>query len=126
MESGVTVQSTDNLLTVSFRGKLGTAEMAPYVTNMERAAADLPKGFVMLTDLTDLESMDLACSPYIRKGMELCRAKGVSTIVRVVPDLSRDPGFNIMSLFHYPRSVKIHTCETLAEAQKIVTTLTKK
>lgn len=126
MESSVAVESTGNLLTVRFRGKIAAADMASYLGDMERAAANLTKGFVLLTDITGLESMDLACSATIRKGMELCRAKGVDTIVRVVPDLSRDPGFNIMSLFHYPRSVKIHTCETLAEAEKILITLTKK
>ena len=126
MDSGITVQSSGNLLTVIFRGKLGVAEMAHYQEDMERATAAVPKGFVLLTDITDLESMDLACSPFIRKGMALCRAKGVSTIVRVIPDLSRDPGFNIMSLFHYPRSVQIHTCPTRAEADKILATLMAK
>ena len=126
MSPGVTIQATGNLLTITFRGKLGVAEMANYVADLDREAAGLPKGFVLYTDITDLEGMDLACSALIRKGMTICRTKGVSTIVRVVPDLTRDPGFNIMSLFHYPRSVKIHTCQTRAEADKILVTLTKK
>ena len=32
----------------------------------------------------------------------------------------KDIGFNIMSLFHYPRRVRIVTCEALEEAMKVL------
>jgi predicted choloylglycine hydrolase len=77
---------------------------------------DLRPGFRLLTDLSGLESMDLACVPYIEQMMDLCNKKGVEMVVRVIPDPHKDIGLNIMSLFHYPRRVRIVTCETLEEA----------
>ena len=39
-------------------------------------------------------------------------------VVRVIPDPYKDIGLNIVSLFHYPRRVRIVTCETLEEAMR--------
>lgn len=120
MNPPVVVEAAGDLMIIRFRGRIGAMEMAGYVAEIERATATLSAGFVLLTDLTDLETMDLECTAYIRKGMDVCRTRGVVSIVRVVPDPSRDIGFNIMSLFHYPRSVRILTCTTLAEGLKVV------
>ena len=75
-----------------------------------------------LADLTELESMDVACAPFIEKAMELCNQKGASMVVRVIPDPRRDIGLQIMSIFHYRGDVKIVTCETLAQAKEILET----
>ena len=80
--------------------------------------ADLRPGFRLLTDLSGLESMDLACVPYIQRMMDLCNKKGVEMVVRVIPDPHKDIGLNILSLFHYRRRVRIVTCATLEEAMK--------
>jgi len=45
-------------------------------------------------------------------------AVGVELVVRVIPDPHKDIGFNILSLFHYRRRVRIVTCPTLEEAMK--------
>jgi hypothetical protein len=41
-------------------------------------------------------------------------------VVRVIPDPQKDIGMQIMSLFHYDRRVRIVTCESLAEAMKVL------
>ena len=90
---------------------------------MEEVRAGLAKlesGFRLLADLTDLESMDVACAPFIEKAMDLCNEKGASIVVRVIPDPTRDIGMQIMSLFHYGGDVRIVTCETLDEARAIL------
>jgi hypothetical protein len=61
--------------------------------------------------------MDLDCVPPLEGLMDLCRQAGVAMVVRVIPDPHKDIGFNILSVFHYPRRVKIVTCETMEEAQ---------
>jgi hypothetical protein len=50
--------------------------------------------------------------------MELFKTRSIGTVVRVIPDPEKDIGFNILSLTHYRRGVKIVTCETLAEAER--------
>ena len=52
--------------------------------------------------------------------MDMCNEKGVEMVVRLIPDPHKDIGLNIMSLFHYRRRVRLVTCETLAEAMKIL------
>jgi hypothetical protein len=71
-----------------------------------------------MTDLSQLEKMDYECAPSIRKAMDYCREKGISQVVRVIPDPRKDIGFNIMSLFHYGHDLRIVTCSTLEEAER--------
>ena len=68
--------------------------------------------------------MDLACVPHLEKIMKLCNAKGVSAVVRVVPDKRRDIGLQIMSYFHYGPDVQIFTCNNLDEASAILARMT--
>ena len=60
--------------------------------------------------------MVVPCMPYIAKTMELARNPGIARVVRISPDRSKDIGFNIMSLFHYPHGLPIITCENETEA----------
>ena len=87
---------------------------------MPALLADLPSGFRLLVDLARLESMDPACSPYIGKLMELCDQHGVGLVVRVIPDPAKDIGFSILSIFHYQHRPQAVTCETMAEAARLL------
>jgi anti-anti-sigma regulatory factor len=82
--------------------------------------AKLQSGFRLLGDLTELESMDVACAPFIEKAMDLCNEKGASMVVRIIPDPQRDIGLQIMSIFHYRGETQIFTCETLAQANELL------
>jgi hypothetical protein len=77
---------------------------------------NLKPGFLLLTDLSNLESMDVSCAPDVGVIMDLCSARGMSTVVRVVPDRSKDIGFNLISCFHHHPRIKTLTYQNLAEA----------
>jgi hypothetical protein len=109
-----------NLLKVSWAGDVGPDEAKRGAVQVERLLQDIPPGFRLLTDLSGLETMDLACVPFINRVMDLCNEKGVDMVVRVIPDPRKDIGLNILSLFHYERRVRIMTCETLEQAMKIL------
>jgi hypothetical protein len=112
------VDKAQNLLKISYAQRVGAEEMKRAEERLAALVADLRPGFRMLTDLSDLENMDLACVPHIERAMDLCDGKGVAMVVRIIPDPHKDIGMNILSLFHYRRRVRIVTCETLAEAIK--------
>jgi hypothetical protein len=62
--------------------------------------------------------MDASCAPDLGALMDMCSARGMSTVVRVIPDPDKDIGFDIISQFHQHPSVKTQTHKSLAEAIK--------
>ena len=84
-----------------------------------RAALELMKpGFRLLNDLTKLNSMDPRCSEQVIEIMKSCNDRQIGTVVRVIPDPTKDIGFNIMSRFHYSPEVKLRIFEDLDDALK--------
>ena len=71
-----------------------------------------------MTDLSDLDAMELDCVDSLTRMMENLKSRGVGIVVRVIPDPAKDIGFNILSLTHYRRGVSVVTCETLDEATR--------
>lgn len=114
------IDPPQNLLVIRYRGSVGPDETARGLEEVRAALFQLQSGFRLLADLTELQSMNVACAPFIEKAMDLCNKKGASTVVRVIPDPTRDIGMQIMSLFHYGGDVRIVTCETLDEARAIL------
>jgi anti-anti-sigma regulatory factor len=114
----VRVDKSKNLLKITYAQHVGAEETQRVEEEIPPLLAEVRPGFRLLTDLSDLDSMDLTCVPYIKRMMDLCNQKGVELVVRVIPDLRKDIGLNILSLFHYRRRVRIVTCATLAEAMK--------
>lgn len=106
------------LLYVSYIGQVHPAEVAESKEDIRVLLAELPQGFRLLVDLSQLGAMDLECLPEIGNIMELLDQGGVSQIVRVIPAPEQDIGFNILTIFHYPRHPRIITCKSLAEAGK--------
>jgi anti-anti-sigma regulatory factor len=116
----IELDQSRNLVVVRYRGRVGPKDTERY---LEEARAALPKiqsAFRLLADLTLLESMDVACAPHIETIMDMFNEKGVTMVVRVIPDPARDIGLQIMSLFHYGENVRFVTCATLDEATKIL------
>ena len=114
----VGVDKSRNLLKITYAQHIGPEDTKRVEEKIPSLLADVRPGFRLLTDLSGLESMDLACMPYIKRMMDLCNKKGVEAVVRVIPDPQKDIGLNILSLFHYRRRVRIVTCATLEEAKK--------
>jgi hypothetical protein len=114
----VGVDEAKNLLKITYAQHVGAEDTKRVEEKIPPLLTELRPGFRLLTDLSGLVSMDLACVPYIKRMMDLCNKKGVEVVVRVIPDPRKDIGLNILSLFHYRRRVRIMTCATLEEATK--------
>jgi len=118
MAATLELQPKRNLVVVRFRGHVGPSDVRRYLEEARAALTDIQPGFRLLADLTDLETMDVSCAPYIRQAMDLFNEKGITAVVRVIPDPTLDIGLQIMSLFHYGHDVRIITCATLEEAMR--------
>lgn len=108
------------LFVIRYRGHIRPAEVEKGLEEIRSGLARLQPGFRLLGDLSELKSMDVGCAPFVEKAMDLLNAGGVSLIVRIIPDPTRDIGMNIMSIFHYGKSVQIINCRTLAEADQLL------
>jgi anti-anti-sigma regulatory factor len=115
-----TADVNQNLLKLLFSGAVSRGVLEPASSRLADELQKLKPRFSLLTDFTDMESMSVDCAPVIEKVMDQLRDRGVELVVRIVPDPDKDIGMNILSLFHYPRSVKIVTTETRVEAQGIL------
>ncbi len=113
----ILLEGQNNFLRILFSGAVRYDDIAAQIPALAEALKSLQPGFSLVTDLTEVDSMDAGCVPAIKKTMDMLRDRGVQRIVRIIPDTSKDIGMNILSLFHYPRGVKIMTVETRAEAQ---------
>ena len=116
----VEINREADLLIIRYAGRVGVAEVEQCFAATETALPSMRPGFRLLVDLTQLESMQPACVPSIRKIMQLCNQRGVSLVARVIPDPTRDIGLQIMSYFHYGPAVRTITCANLEEAEKIL------
>jgi anti-anti-sigma regulatory factor len=114
------VDEPKRLLAIRYRGVVRAEETEKGLEQIRDGLAKLQRGFRLLADLSELESMDVGCAPFIEKAMDLCNEKGASMVVRVIPDPHRDIGLKIMSIFHYAGDVQIITCQSLAEAEEIL------
>lgn len=112
----ISTNTTFNLLAISYVGHVTSNDEREINQQIEMALRKLRPGFQVLTDLSGLHSMDYACASEITKRMDRFRITGVGKVVRVVPDASKDIGFNLMSQFHYGRNVPVVTCESAAQA----------
>ena len=105
-----------NLVVVTYRGHVNRAEAQQKLLKVIAALEGMEPGFRLLTDFSELESMDYACAPEIEATMDLLRKKGVAEVVRVVPDPRKDIGFAVMSQFHYGHKTPVLTVDSRAEA----------
>ena len=108
-----------NVLRLSFVGRISASVMVRHEGEIVRVLRSLPPGFSLLTDYTDMTSMDLDCVPYIDRNMDSFRDSGVALVVRIIPDRAKDIGLGIMSRFHYPPGLKIITTDTRDEAERV-------
>jgi anti-anti-sigma regulatory factor len=116
----VAADKTRNLLKITFSKHVDPEETRNTVEKAKALLAELQPGFRLLTDLTRLESMDVACAAHLRQVMDCSNRKGVEKVVRVIPDPHKDIGLNILSLFHYRRAIPIVTCASLKEAMTVL------
>jgi len=109
-----------NLFQIHYHGHVTASEMKRCLEAVETALPKMRPGFTVLTDLSGLDSMDLDCVSDLTKAMDAFRAKGVATVVRIIPDPSKDIGFNILAIVHYRRGVRVVTCQNAEEAARVL------
>jgi hypothetical protein len=112
------VDDSGRVLTISYSGHVRAEEMRRCLGTIRDLMEQLKPGFFLLTDLSNLESMEASCAPELGAIMDLCSAKGMSTVVQVIPDPNKDIGFDLISVFHLNPPVKTQTHQSLAEAIK--------
>jgi hypothetical protein len=112
----VQVNPAEQLLTLRYSPRVDVEDMKLCLREVRAALLDLQPGFSLLNDLSNLEKMAPGCAEHIIEIMEACNAKHIGTVVRVIPDPTKDIGFNIMSRFHYSPEVKLRIYENLADA----------
>ena len=111
------VEAGRGLLQIAFAKRVDPAQATACAERVRELLKSLAPGFTLLTDLSGLEEMDLACEPLIGHLMDTFNEHGIRKVVRVVPEPRQDIGFGIMSMFHYGEDVQTVTCSTLKEAQ---------
>jgi hypothetical protein len=112
-----------NLIHMSYHGQVGVAEMKAAVEEAITLLAQMRRGFAVVTDLSGLDSMALECATDISRMMELSRARGVGTVVRIIPDPTKDIGLNILSVVHLRNGVRVLTLRDAAEAERVLHSL---
>jgi len=103
---------------MSYNHRVGAEDMRRCLGTVRDLMEQLKPGFFLLTDLTNLQSMEASCAPEIGAIMDLCSAKGMLRVVRVIPDPTKDIGFDLISHFHIHPPVRTQTHATLADAIK--------
>jgi hypothetical protein len=116
----IEANDAERLIKLSWSGHVDLDEMRRCAGEVGATAAKLRSGFRVLVDMTDLESMDYTGAPYIGSIMDLCVAKQVEHVVRVIPNPHKDIGLNIMSYLHYGSKVRVTVCENMAEAMRLL------
>jgi hypothetical protein len=106
------------ILTMSYSGHVIAEDMKTCLEAVRGLMDQLKPGFFVVTDLSNLESMEPTCAPDLGGIMELCSAKGISAVVQVIPDPKKDIGFDLISKFHHDPAVRTETHESLASAIK--------
>src|SRR5208283_3260490 len=96
-----TTNKAKRLLHLSYIGHVRAGEIQRGREESKAMFAELPEGFRVLADFERMESMDAEGVTELGKIMELADRKGVSLVVRVIPDPSKDVGLNILAAFHY-------------------------
>jgi hypothetical protein len=115
-----TTNQARRLLHLSYIENVTPADLERGYPEVLALLAEFPDGFDMLADLGRLESMDIACEEIIGKTMEMMEQHGLERVVRVIPDPTKDIGLNIIGMFHYSKKIRIVTCETIAQAAKVL------
>jgi hypothetical protein len=113
----------ENILWIKIEGMYNLEQANKAHDEIEAILKNVKKGFTVLTDMSLLQEMSHDSFKSISKTMDMFNEYGVGHVVRIVPDSSRDIGFNIMDTFHYSSDVKTRTFDSLVKAMEYINTL---
>jgi hypothetical protein len=115
-----TTNEVKRVLHLNFIGHVRVEDLRHSRDEVEVLLSDLEVGFRVLTDLSLLKAMDVACEAEISRMMDVFADKGMSTVIRVIPEPQKDIGFNILAAFHYQRQIRTVTYESMEEAVRFL------
>jgi hypothetical protein len=104
-----------NRVTLTYEGNVDVGEAEDLYLRLQALMPKCRRGFKALADLSSADTIEKETLPVFRKVMDLLNQHGISEVIRVVPDPEKDIGFNILSVFHYDKDVKVHTCQSLEQ-----------
>lgn len=104
-----------NIVIVKYEGNVNVKDARRLHEQLQAVLSKCCKGFKMLVDLSTLSNIDQEVVPLIRKMMDLCNQYGVSEIARIIPDPNKDIGFNLLSIFHYDKDVRVRTYQSFEQ-----------
>jgi hypothetical protein len=115
-----TVSKSRQLLVTRYLNEVRRGELVQGLTEVNELYSQLSPGFTVLVDLTQLTEIDPECATEVGALMESFVGAGVGRVVRVIPDDSKDIGFNIMGVFHYPKGLPVMNCQNFQEAARFL------
>ena len=110
------LDQSKRLLVITATQRVTAEEAKLAAERIRELLQDVAPGFRVLTDFRWLDSMDSAAAPHLAEIMDVLTEKGVTSVVRVMPDPHKDIGLNILSQFHYGPEIQLATFQTLADA----------
>ena len=110
-----TINKKRRLLHVSYIGHVQSKELLEGVEELKEWLGDLPPRFRLLVDFEHLNKMDAEAAAALEGLMEALDKGGMSLVVRVIPDPSKDIGVNILGVFHYRKGMRTVTCQTFEQ-----------
>ena len=116
----ITSNKSKQLVYVNYSGRVGPADFQHSREDFLAQLAEMKPGFRLLSDLSQLESMDVACAAELGRMMKLVGEAGAGRVVRVIPDPRKDIGMNILTAFHYKGRPRPVACDTLPEAAELL------
>ena len=114
----VALNKVRQVLCVTYAGTVRPAELKQGREELKILLTDLQPGFRILVNLSALESMGIECRTEIGRNMDLISQGGVSRVVYIIPDPTKDLGLKILAFFHYQKHPQIINCTTLAEGME--------
>jgi len=116
----ITLNDAATLVTIEYSGHITADAMRAHAAEADSLRAKLKPGFIVLSDLTQLDTMDPDCAPLISQLMDQFNRLGIGRLIRVIPDPKKDIGLGILIRFHYKRGLPVNTVTTMAEAQRLL------
>jgi ABC-type transporter Mla subunit MlaD len=112
----IEIDKEKRFLVISAIGHVSKDEVKAAAEKVRELVEDAPPGLHTLTDLRWLNTMEADAATYVAEIMKALQEKQLAFVTRIIPDASKDIGFNILSHFHYKPNVQIFTVQSLAEA----------
>jgi anti-anti-sigma regulatory factor len=110
------LDQSKRLLVITATQRVTAGQVKAVAERVRELLQDVRPGFRVLADFRWLDSMDSAAAPHLAEIMDVLTEKGVTSVVRVMPDPHKDIGLNILSQFHYGPEIQLATFQTLADA----------